>query len=118
MHHMDKPTKRSLHWVVRCGLKGQHSEIQVLYQRNRTSWVCINIQGEKTTAKKVHEILTLTLPIGVKDLHRFFGMVQYYRDLWARCSKMLAPLNSLVGECGPIKVTRAKKTKNVPWDWD
>ncbi len=45
-------------------------------------------------------------------------MVQYYRDLWARQSKMLAPLSSLVGECGQTKVTRAKGTKKVPWHWD
>ena len=31
---------------------------------------------------------------------------------------MLAPLISLVGECGPIKITRAKGTKKVPWHWD
>ena len=45
-------------------------------------------------------------------------MVQYYRDLWAKCSNMLAPFTSLVGECDHIKVTRAKKTKKVPWHWD
>ncbi len=31
---------------------------------------------------------------------------------------MLAPLTSLVGECGQTKVTRAKATKKVPWHWD
>jgi hypothetical protein len=31
---------------------------------------------------------------------------------------MLAPLASLVGECGRTKVTRAKVTKKVPWHWD
>jgi hypothetical protein len=45
-------------------------------------------------------------------------MIQYYRDLWARCSEMLAPLTSLVGECGHTKVTRAKKTKKRAWHWD
>jgi hypothetical protein len=30
---------------------------------------------------------------------------------------MLAPLTSLVGECGYTKVTRAHKTKKVPWYW-
>ncbi len=30
---------------------------------------------------------------------------------------MLAPLTSLVGECGQTKTTRAKGTKNVPWHW-
>jgi hypothetical protein len=45
-------------------------------------------------------------------------MVQYYRDLWARHSKMLVPLTSLVGECGHTKVTKAKKTEKHPWHWD
>ena len=45
-------------------------------------------------------------------------MVQYYRDLWARCSKMLAPLTSLEGECGHTKVTKAKKTKKRLWHRD
>ncbi len=45
-------------------------------------------------------------------------MVQYYRDLWAKQSKMLAPLTSLVGECGQTNVTRAKGNKKVPWHWD
>jgi hypothetical protein len=45
-------------------------------------------------------------------------MVQYYRDLWARWSGMLAPLTSLVGECGQTKSTKAKGTKKVPWHWD
>jgi hypothetical protein len=31
---------------------------------------------------------------------------------------MLAPLTSLVGGCGQIKVTKAKRTKNVPWHED
>ena len=45
-------------------------------------------------------------------------MVQYYHDLWAKHSEMLAPLTDLVGECGQTKVTRAKRTKRVPWHWD
>ena len=31
---------------------------------------------------------------------------------------MLAPLTSLVGECGQTKVSKAKGTKKVPWHWD
>ena len=31
---------------------------------------------------------------------------------------MLAPLNSLVGECGHTKITKAKKTKKRAWHWD
>ncbi len=60
-------------------------------------------------------ILAIQPPTNVKQLRDFLGMVQYYHDLWARQTKMLAPLTSLVGECGQTKVTRAKGTKKVPW---
>jgi hypothetical protein len=45
-------------------------------------------------------------------------MVQYYHDLWARRSKTLAPLTSLLGECGQTTVTKAKGTNKVPWQWN
>ena len=72
----------------------------------------------KPQAKKVQAMLASTSPSNVKELRRFLGMVQYYRDLWAKRSKMLASLTNLVGECGQTKVTRAKGTKKVPWHWD
>ena len=62
-------------------------------------------------------MLALALPRIDKELHRFLGMDQYYRDLSARRSKMLAPLTSLVGECGQTKATKTKGTKKVPWYW-
>jgi hypothetical protein len=46
--------------------------------------------GIKPQPKKVQAILALTPPTNVRQLRRFLGMVQYYRDLWARRSKMLA----------------------------
>jgi hypothetical protein len=66
----------------------------------------------------VQAILALNLPNNVKELRHFLGMVQYYRDMWARCSEMLAPLTDLVGECGQTKPTRMNKTKKKPWQWD
>jgi hypothetical protein len=66
----------------------------------------------------VQAILAIQPPTGVKQLRHFLGMVQYYRDLWARQSAMLAPLTSLVGECGQTKITSAKGTEKVPWHWD
>jgi hypothetical protein len=57
-------------------------------------------------------------PTGVRQLQHFLGMVQYYCYLWARRSKMLAPLTSLVGECSQTKTTKAKGTKKVPCYWD
>ncbi len=74
--------------------------------------------GIKPQNNKVQAILLIQPPTNVKQFSHFLGMVQYYRDLWARWSKILAPLTSLVGECGQTKVTRAKGTKRVPWHWD
>ena len=45
-------------------------------------------------------------------------MVQYYRDMWAKRSEMLAPLSDLVGECGEMKTTRKNKVKKKPWHWN
>ncbi len=70
--------------------------------------------GIKPQSNKVQAILAIKLPTGVKQLRHFLGMVQYYRDLWERRSDMLAPLTSLVGECGQTKATKAKETKKVP----
>ena len=74
--------------------------------------------GIKPQSNKVQAILTIQPPKNVKELRHFLGMVQYYRDLWARWSDMLAPLTSLVGDCGQTKSTKAKGTKKVPWHWD
>jgi hypothetical protein len=38
--------------------------------------------------------------------------------MWVRCSKILAPLTDLVGECGETKTTRKNKTKKQPWRRD
>jgi hypothetical protein len=75
-------------------------------------------EGIKPQSNKVQAILAIQPPTNVKQLRHFLGMVQYYRDLWARWNKMLVPLTSLVGECGQTKVTRAKETNKVPWHWD
>jgi hypothetical protein len=45
-------------------------------------------------------------------------MVQYYRDMWAQRSEMLAPLTDLVGEWGEMKTTKKNKIKKKPWWWD
>jgi hypothetical protein len=74
--------------------------------------------GIKPQSNKVQAIVVIKPPTGVRQLGHFLGMVQYYRDLWARRSNMLAPLTSLIGEWGQTKSTKAKGTKKVPWHWD
>jgi hypothetical protein len=75
-------------------------------------------EGIKPQPKKVQAILMLNLPNNVKELIHSLGMVQYYQDMWARHSEMLAPLTDLVGECGETKTTKINKTKKKLWRWD
>ena len=67
--------------------------------------------GIKPQIKKVQAILAIKPPNNVKELRHFLGMVQYYRDMWAKHSEILAPLSDLVGECGETKTTRKNKVK-------
>jgi hypothetical protein len=67
--------------------------------------------GIKPQQKKVQAILALNPPNNVKELRHFLGMVQYYRDMWAKRSEMLAPLSDLVGDCGETKTTRKTRLK-------
>jgi hypothetical protein len=50
-------------------------------------------EGIKPQLKKVQAILALNPPHNMKELRQFLGMVQYYCDMWAKRSKMLAPLS-------------------------
>jgi len=52
--------------------------------------------GIKPQPKKIQgirAILVINPPNNVKELRHFLGMVQYYRDMWAKRSEMLAPLS-------------------------
>ena len=75
-------------------------------------------EGIRPQHKKVEAILALSPPKTVREVRRFLGLVQYYRDLWRQKSDVLAPLTDLVGECGETKVTKKKGTKKSPFHWD
>ncbi len=68
----------------------------------------------KPQSNKVQAILAIQPPTGVRQLRHFLGMVQYYRDLWARPSEMLAPLTSLVGSAVRPKPLRQKGLRKYP----
>ena len=66
-------------------------------------------EGIRPHPKKIQLILDLTLPQIVRQLHRVLGLVQYYRDLWQKCSE--------VGEFGYTKQSNQSKVKCKPWYW-
>jgi len=55
----------------------------------------INREGIQPVANKVHAITNIAAPKTKKELRRFIGLVNYYRDMWIRRSHVLAPLASL-----------------------
>src|SRR5210317_1750829 len=52
----------------------------------------ITRDGAQPSPKKVEAILNIAPPTTRKQLRRFIGMVNYYRDMWIRRSEALAPL--------------------------
>jgi hypothetical protein len=56
----------------------------------------ITRDGIQPQPKKVKAILKLSPPKTKRQLRRFLGMLNYYRDMWQKSSHMLAPLTGLV----------------------
>ena len=52
----------------------------------------ITREGIQPVAKKVLAIANIAAPKTKKELRRFIGLVNYYRDMWVRRSHVLAPL--------------------------
>ena len=65
----------------------------------------ITREGIQPQPKKVEAIQKIKAPTNVRQLRRFLGMVNYYRDMWKRRSHILAPLTKLVG-------------KGTKWEWN
>ena len=62
-------------------------------------------QGIQPVEKKVDAMQQIAPPKNRKQLRRFLGMVNYYRDMWIRRSEVLAPLTALTSEKTPFKWT-------------
>jgi hypothetical protein len=115
--HLEK-LEEVIRWLSDAGLKVNAAKSIFCALEIEYLGYVLTKDGIKPQSNKVQAILAIKPPTGVRELRHFLGMVQYYRDLWARWSDMLAPLISLVGECSQTKSTKANGTKKVPWHWD
>jgi hypothetical protein len=58
----------------------------------------ITREGIQPVTKKIDAIHNIAPPTNKKELRRFIGLVNYYRDMWVRRSHVLAPLSSLTSK--------------------
>ena len=63
----------------------------------------ISRDGIRPVTKKVEAINNLAPPKTRKELRKFIGMVNHYRDMWAHRSDILAPLSELTSLKVPFK---------------
>ena len=64
----------------------------------------ISRAGIQPISKKVEAIKNIAPPTNKRELRRFIGIVNYYRDMWIRRSEVLAPLSKLT-------------SKTAKWQW-
>ena len=59
-------------------------------------WITRN--GIRPFSKKVDAVKTIAPPKTRKQLSRFIGLINYYRDMWPKRAHILAPLTKLTSE--------------------
>jgi hypothetical protein len=64
----------------------------------------ITRDGIQPLSKKVQAMEAIAPPTNLKQLRRFLGLINYYRDMWIRRSEILAPLTRLT-------------SSKVKWQW-
>jgi hypothetical protein len=74
---------------------------------SKCSWFASKVQylgfeisrdGIQPQKDKIQAILNLAKPKNQRDIRRFVGLVNFYRDLYPRQAEILAPLTSLCGK--------------------
>jgi hypothetical protein len=66
----------------------------------------ITRKGIQPCQSKITAIQQIAAPKTKKELRKFIGMVNYYRDMWIRRSDVLAPLAALTSKTTPWKWTK------------
>ena len=100
LDHLEQVLTRLLEAGLKVnGTKSKFCDIELEYLG-----YLINRQGVRPTTQKVKAILEISTPKTRKELRRFIGMVNYYRDMWPKRAHLLAPLSS-------------QTSSKVKWTW-
>jgi len=102
--HLDK-LEQVLQKLQEAGLKVNASKSFFAREELEYLGYWITQEGIKPLNKKVEAINNLAAPKIQKQLRRFIGMVNYYRDMWVRRSETLAPLTALTSKKVKFKWT-------------
>jgi len=66
----------------------------------------------KPVCKKVIAVMKFAEPKNRRELQSFIGVVNYYQDVWTRCSHVLAPLASIMSKNNQVEM-RASTQEGV-----
>ena len=84
--------------LVKAGLKVNASKSSFCADSLEYLGYWISKEGIKPLNKKVEAINNLSVPKTKRQLRRFLGMINHYRDMWVRRSEILAPLTTLTSK--------------------
>ena len=59
--------------------------------------------------------MNLEPPTNKKELWQVLGIMQFYHDMWEKCSHILAPLTDLLKDSDDINIKSKKKRKKFVW---
>ena len=82
--------------------------MQVCGNQSRILGIHHYTRGYKIRPKKIESVLNLKRLKDKNRVRQFLGIVQYYHDLWPKCSDILALLTEL---------TKGRPTKYIPTKW-
>ncbi len=64
----------------------------------------IDGQGCRPLPEKVKEAINFPSPTTKRQLHRFLGIINFYRRFIPGCTTLAAPLNSLTADKTPLPI--------------
>ena len=95
--HLDK-LEQVFTRLVKAGLKVNASKSSFCAESLEYLGYWIARDGIRPLNKKVEAINNLSTPRTKRQLCRFLGMINHYRDMWIRRSEILAPLTELTSK--------------------